>query len=105
MGAFIYDNFELVKLVQLESILQDYYNNIVVHNLCSLRLVNRRRRGLYKRCAVVDNGMVITVFYFWNFEEEWMAVLYRPTGVDLAVFSLPRSVSVLAYLCTRIGPW
>ena len=69
--------------------------------LC-LRLLNHRRQGLYERCPVADSGMVITVFNFWSCEDEWMAVLYRPTGVDLAVFPLPRSVSVLAYLCTRI---
>ena len=68
-----------------------------------IRLLNRRWQGLYERCAVVDNGMITTVFNFWNFEDEWLAVLYRPIDVDLAVFSHPRSVSVLAYLCTRIG--
>ena len=29
-----------------------------------LRLLNRRQQGLYERCAVVDSGMVITVFNF-----------------------------------------
>ena len=39
-----------------------------------LPLLNRRRWSLYERCAVVDNGMVITVFNFRSCEDEWLAV-------------------------------
>ena len=34
-----------------------------------LCLLNRRRRGLYEGRAVVDNGMIITVFSYQNFED------------------------------------
>ena len=43
---------------------------LLLIDILRLRLLYRRRRGLYERCPVADNGKIMTVFDFRSCEDE-----------------------------------